>query len=471
LLLSELINGDRAGAAADLEIRGLAADSREVRPGYLFAAIPGSRAVAVLAPPGAALAEAAVPMLTDDNPRRRLALMAARFYRRQPRTVAAVTGTNGKTSVAEFTRQMWSHLGLQAASLGTLGVRGATISGEVPHTTPEPVNLHRILQELADQGVDHAAIEASSHGLDQCRLDGVRVSAAAFTNVSRDHLDYHQSADAYFNAKLRLFDQVMAPGGAAVLNADADDFQLLREVCEGRGHRIFSYGAKGTDLRLVGREPRENGQALVLEIAGGEHRFEVPLVGAFQAWNLLCALGLISVCGGDLCTALEALDKLEGVPGRMQLVVRHPNGAPVYVDYAHTPDALEQALRALRPHVRGRLHVVFGCGGDRDRGKRPEMGRIAAELADTVVVTDDNPRGEDPAAIRDAVLDASPGAREVGDRADAIRVALQGLAADDALLVAGKGHEQGQIVGKDVRPFDDGDQARAAVAELGGEKS
>jgi UDP-N-acetylmuramoyl-L-alanyl-D-glutamate--2,6-diaminopimelate ligase len=257
----------------------------------------------------------------------------------------------------------------------------------------------------------------------------------------------------------------------AVLNADADEFGLLREVCEGRGHRLISYGAKGRDLRLIARAPGARGQKLTLEIAGAEHRFEVPLVGAFQVWNVLCALGLVSACGGDLCAALEALATLEGVPGRMQLVARHPSGAPVYVDYAHTPDALEQALRALRPHVEGRLRVVFGCGGDRDKGKRPEMGRVAAKLADAIVITDDNPRSEDPAAIRRAVLAACPEATEVGDRAAAIRAALEGLASDDAVLVAGKGHERDQIVGDEVRPFDDAEETRAAVAELGGEPS
>ena len=471
---------DRGGGAGDLDISGLSADSREVRPGYLFAALPGRRfdgldfvgdalehgAVAVLAGTGAELGEARVALVTDANPRRRLALMAARFYGAQPDIIAAVTGTSGKTSVADFTRQIWRRMGYPAASLGTLGVLGASVNGRVPLTTPEPVALHRILAELAAGGVTRLALEASSHGLDQCRLDGVRVTAAAFTNLSREHLDYHPTPQAYLKAKLRLFDEVMAPDGVAVLNVDAADFELLRQVCQRRGHRIVTYGANGAELRLVGRQSTPSGQRLRLEIAGVTHELELALVGAFQAWNVLCALALVRACGADPEAAFAALSGLVGVPGRMELVARHPSGAPVFVDYAHKPEALAQALKAMRPEVSGRLRVVFGCGGERDPGKRPMMGRVAAELADEVIVTDDNPRNEDPAAIRRAVLEACPGAIEIGARGAAIRAGLEGLGADDALVVAGKGHERGQVVGAETLPFEDAAEVRAAIAEI-----
>ena len=471
---------DRGGGAGDLDISGLSADSREVRPGYLFAALPGRRfngldfvgdalehgAVAVLAGTGAELGEARVALVTDANPRRRLALMAARFYGAQPDIIAAVTGTSGKTSVADFTRQIWRRMGYPAASLGTLGVLGASVNGRVPLTTPEPVALHRILAELAAGGVTRLALEASSHGLDQCRLDGVRVTAAAFTNLSREHLDYHQTRRAYLKAKLRLFDEVMAPGGVAVLSVDAEDFELFRQVCEGRDHRIVTYGANGAELRLVGRQSTPSGQRLRLEITGVTRELELALVGAFQAWNVLCALALVRACGADPEAAFAALSGLVGVPGRMELVARHPSGAPVFVDYAHKPEALAQALKAMRPEVSGRLRVAFGCGGERDPGKRPMMGRVAAELADEVIVTDDNPRNEDPAAIRRAVLEACPGATEIGARGAAIRAGLEGLGADDALVVAGKGHERGQVVGAETLPFEDAAEVRAAIAEI-----
>ena len=481
--LSRLI-GDDAGAPppipADVEISGLTADSREVGPGYLFAAIPGSRydgadfidqavvrgATAVLAPPGVAVPPRGVALVTDARPRRRLALMAARFYGAQPGVVVAVTGTNGKTSVVEFVRQIWRHCGRRAASLGTLGVRGAGRDRPLAHTTPEPVALHRVLAGLAREGVGYLAIEASSHGLDQCRLDGVRVRCAAFTNLSRDHLDYHQDADAYLAVKLSLFERVMEPGGTAVLNADAGMFPRAAAAAEARGHRILSYGREGRDIRLVDRSPGDDSQTIALDLFGRRHVVELPLVGDFQASNALCALGLALATGCDEEPALAALGRLAGAPGRLERVARHPLGGQIYVDYAHTPDALEHALRALRPHVRGRLVLVFGCGGDRDRGKRPVMGSIAARLADRVFVTDDNPRDEDPAAIRGEVLAACPEATEIADRAEAIGVAVSGLGPDDVLVIAGKGHEQGQIVGGRLRPFDDGEAARAAVTAV-----
>ncbi|SLN37233.1 UDP-N-acetylmuramoyl-L-alanyl-D-glutamate--2,6-diaminopimelate ligase [Oceanibacterium hippocampi] len=480
--LSDLVNGDALGPVADREIAGLSADSREIRPGYLFAALAGSRAdgasyiadavrhgaVAVLTAPQVSAEFDAVARLTDENPRRRFALMAARFYREQPGTIAAVTGTNGKTSVANFTRQIWDRLGWRAASLGTLGVLGPDGERPLRHTTPDPVEVHQILAGLARDKVSHLALEASSHGLDQCRLDGVRVSAAAFTNLTRDHFDYHPTAQDYLNAKLRLVNAVMAPGGAVVLNADSDAFEAFRDAALARRHRILTYGRRGKDIRLVSVEAESNGQALRFELMGRVHDVFLPLVGAFQAQNVLCSLGLVVACNADEFSAVAALSGLRGVPGRVALVARHGNGAPVFVDYAHTPDALANVLQALRPHCRGRLVAIFGCGGDRDPGKRPEMGRAVAEHADIAILTDDNPRGEDPAAIRKAAMAGCPQAIEIGDRAEAIRAGIGMLEADDLLVIAGKGHEQGQVVGDKVLPFDDSSVARQVAQALGG---
>lgn len=476
---------------ARMDIRGLASDSRKVRPGDLFAALPGTRvdgrdyideairhgAVVVLAPPGPRREHPRrehprlehsghpVPVVIDDNPRRRLALMAARFFGRQPRTIAAVTGTNGKTSVICFTRQIWTELGRQAASLGTLGILGPGLDKPGRLTTPDPVELHENLAELAQAGLNHLAIEASSHGLDQCRLDGVEVVAAAFTNLSRDHLDYHGTTESYLKAKMRLFDTVMAPGGCAVLNADIPEFEALSEACRARRHRILSYGARGTEIRLDGLVPSPDGQRLSLTVQGRRREVFLPLLAEFQAMNALAALGLALATGGDEAASVAALAHLRGIPGRLQQVARLACGAAIYVDYAHTPDALAAVLEALRPPAAGRLSVLFGCGGDRDPGKRPVMGEIARRLADRVIVTDDNPRSEDPAVIRKEILAACPEAREIGDRGRAIHAAIAGLASGDILVIAGKGHERGQIIGDQVHPFDDAEAARAAVAE------
>ena len=471
-----------AAALQTLEIRGLSADSRKVAPGYLFAALPGSRndgrafigeaitrgAVAVLAVPGTSLGAPGRPvaLLTDDNPRRRLALIAARYFGRQPATIAAVTGTNGKTSVVEFARQIWAHMGQRAASLGTLGLQPPRSDAPASLTTPDPVELHRCLAALAGEGIEHLAMEASSHGLDQYRLDGVELRAAAFTNLSRDHLDYHGSPAAYLAAKQRLFTELVTPGGAAVLNADVAEFETLRAVSQARGLRIFSYGTAGGELRLLRHAAAAEGQSLTLQLLGRRHDIALPLAGRFQAANVLAALGLVVATGADPEAALEALPHLAGVAGRLEFVARAPSGGQVYVDYAHTPEALRSALEALRAHTRGQLCVVFGCGGDRDRGKRPQMGEVARGLADRVIVTDDNPRSEDPAAIRRDILEAAVDAREIGDRAEAIETAVAELGADDLLVVAGKGHEPGQIVGDRVLPFDDRDVVRAAVARL-----
>ena len=475
-----VVNGQPA--AGSIEISGVTADSRAVTPGALFAALPGSRtdgrqfiadavargAAALLVPADAPLAPLARPVavLRDANPRRRLALLAATFYGAQPRTVAAVTGTSGKTSTVDFTRQIWTQLGRRAASLGTLGIvtPERTIDGAL--TTPDPVALHKQLAELAGAGIDHLAMEASSHGLDQFRLDGVRVAAAAFTNLARDHLDYHPTMEAYLAAKQRLFETLLIDGGTAVLNADTPEFAPLAALCRKRKLRVFGYGRDGREIRLEHARPIPAGQQITVDLFGRRHELDFPLAGEFQAMNALAALGLVIGSGEDAEATLPALANLLGVRGRLERVATHPTGAAIYVDYAHKPGALEAVLSILRPHASGRLMVVFGCGGDRDRGKRPQMGAIAERLADRVIVTDDNPRSEDPAAIRAEILAAAPHAREIGDRAAAIRAAITDLAPGDLLLIAGKGHETYQIVGDRTLPFDDASVARAALADL-----
>ena len=465
----------------DLDINGLTCDSRRVEPGFLFAALPGARAdgrafigeavrrgaVAVLGPPGTRIDETDHPvrLLVDDNPRRLFALMAARFFGAQPATIAAVTGTNGKTTVVGFLRQAWERLGRNAASLGTLGIAapGGVVAGNL--TTPDPVALHETLGNLAGDGIECLAMEASSHGIDQYRLDGVRLTAAAFTNLTRDHLDYHGSMEAYLTAKLRLFTEVMAPGGQAVINADIPYGEAVLAAAAKRSHAVLTYGSEGRDVRLRNIEPVAGGQRLKIVVMGTAHDVALPLIGAFQASNALCALALALACGEDNAAAVAALEKLEGIPGRVQLIGHYPGGGAVYVDYAHTPDALASVLKALRPHAAGRLAVVFGCGGERDPGKRREMGHFACALADSVIVTDDNPRGEDAAEIRREVMAGCSGAREIGDRGEAIRAAIAALKADDLLVIAGKGHEQGQIVGSEVLPFDDAAVAANAIGE------
>jgi UDP-N-acetylmuramoyl-L-alanyl-D-glutamate--2,6-diaminopimelate ligase len=423
-----------------------------------------------LAPPSAAaLADNAhLPLIADENPRRRYALMAARFYGDQPEFIAAVTGTNGKSSVVSFTRQVWQRLGRRAASMGTLGVSAPGFEAGPSLTTPDPADLHKTLAALAKDGIDHLAFEASSHGLDQYRSDGVRLAAAAFTNLTRDHLDYHGTEAAYFQAKARLFEELLPAGGAAVLNANSDQFDALCEISRRRGHRIISYGIGACDVKLVSCERQAGGQRLEIVVEGETHHVETGLVGDFQAENLMCALALAIGCGENAAAAVQALGGVAGVPGRLELIARRDDGATLYVDYAHTPDALVAALRAMRAHTDGRLHLVFGCGGDRDPGKRPQMGAIAAELADQVIVTDDNPRDEDPATIRAEILAACPNAADVGDRAEAIMQAVRKLGAGDVLLIAGKGHEAYQIVGAETIPFDDAEFARKALSALGG---
>jgi UDP-N-acetylmuramoyl-L-alanyl-D-glutamate--2,6-diaminopimelate ligase len=491
---SELFGPDAAPTAAspdhgvaplrNPEIAGLTADSRQVLPGFLFAALKGvatdgrrfageavaKGAVAILTDDADALAldddaRHRVAILVDPNPQRRLALMASRFYPRRPETIAGVTGTNGKTSVAHFTREIWQALGRQSASLGTLG----WVAGAERHpgalTTPDPVALHRMLSELAARGVDCAAIEASSHGLAQYRLDGIEFAAAAFTNLTRDHLDYHGDMATYLAAKERLFTALLAPGGAAVLNADSAEFPHLAGLMTARNHKIIAYGTNaGADLRLVGRETKHDGQRVSVNLFGMLHHVELKLIGEFQAMNVLTALGLAIATGSDVSKAAATLDRLTTVPGRMQFV-GEANGGAVFVDYAHTPDALRTVLAAARPHTKRRLAVVFGAGGDRDPGKRPLMGRACAEGADLLYVTDDNPRSEDPAAIRRAILEAAPGATEIGGRREAIDAAIAALNPGDVLVIAGKGHETGQVVGKETLPFDDAAVAAEAIAK------
>lgn len=466
-----------------IDVTGLTADSRDVEQGFLFAALPGTKADGaafipdalrrgahvVLTAPGAEPARAGDTVaLFDRNPRRRYAELAARFYAPQPHTIVAVTGTNGKTSVASFTQQIWQRLGLAAASIGTLGVRSPAFDEPFGLTTPDPRILHRALQRLQAAGIEHVAMEASSHGLAQHRLDGVELRAAAITNLTRDHLDYHGTLEAYAYAKLRLFGEVLPASGVVVINADAAIAADVEALSWARGQRLISVGQKGRDLRLEAHQPTADGQRLAILFEGRPHIIDLPLAGLFQASNALVAAGLTLATGAPAPAVFEALHHLVGAPGRLERVGTTSEGASVFIDYAHTPDALETVLRALRPHASGRLHVVFGCGGDRDTGKRPEMGRIAESLADHVIVTDDNPRSEDPALIRAAILKATPKADEIGERGDAIRAAVKGLEAGDVLVVAGKGHEQGQIVAGVERPFSDHAAVRAALAERGG---
>jgi len=466
------------------DFAGLASDSREVKPGYLFAALPGTKAngaefvkdavargaVAVLGRPDVAAAAQAlgVRFISDENPRLGLARRAARFFGAQPKTVAAVTGTKGKSSIVAFVREIWTALGKPAASLGTVGV--VTPKGEIPlkHTTPDPIEVHRLLAQLKKDGIDHLALEASSHGLDQFRLDGVEIAACGFTNITRDHMDYHADFEHYLRAKLRLFSDVVRDGGIAVVNADAAHADRFIAAAKKRDLRVMTVGEQGDAIRLLAREGRLDGQTLRLRHAGRDYAVSLPLAGSFQASNALVAAALVIGLGDAPEKVFAAVEHLKGAPGRLEKVACAASGAPVYVDYAHTPDSLEQVLKAVRPHVSGRLHVIFGCGGDRDRGKRPLMGKAAIENADVVIITDDNPRGEDASAIRKEALAGAPGAQEIGDRALAIREGIAALAAGDMLIIAGKGHETGQIVGGEVRPFSDRAEAVKAAMSLGG---
>lgn len=481
--LAELFpRADIPAAVAGRKIKGVSADSRAVSEDMVFFAVPGTQrdglcyvpqavargAVAIVAEtdPGGAVGDAA--FIKTENVRSALARAAARIYPRQPETIAAVTGTSGKTSVADFARQIWTALGQEAASVGTLGV--VTAAGPAPGslTTPDPVTLHETLDGLAGRGVTHLALEASSHGIVQRRLDGVHLSAAAFTNLSRDHLDYHPTLEAYLDAKLELFTRLLSPGQPAVIDADSGVAERVIADCKKRGLSIVSVGFNGQGIRLLEASPESFATRLKLIHGGKTYSALLPLAGSFQVSNALVAAGLCLVTGSGPDAVFAALENLKGAPGRLELAGRY-KGAPIFVDYAHKPDALDKALKALRPFVRGNLIVVFGCGGDRDPGKRPLMGEVAARFADRVIVTDDNPRSEDPGAIRKAILQGAAGwgnVEEVEDRASAIARAISILAPADGLLIAGKGHETGQIIGARTLPFSDSGCVSALLKEL-----
>jgi UDP-N-acetylmuramoyl-L-alanyl-D-glutamate--2,6-diaminopimelate ligase len=471
-----MLLGELAGIANDSEVTGFALDHRKVARGNIFGAFRGSRfngedfigeavrrgAAAIVARPEAQVE--GVPHLSADEPRKLFADLAARYFEPYPETIVAVTGTNGKTSTVELTRQLWRMSGHRSASIGTLGVTTADDQVKTGLTTPDIVTFLSNMAGLKRMGISHVAYEASSHGLDQYRAEGVPIRAAAFTNLSRDHLDYHPDMDAYFEAKMRLFDEVIQANGTAVVwTGDAKSAEVI-ERAQRRGLKLLTVGPDAEDIRLVSRQSTPLGQQLVLGHAGKEYKFSLPLIGAYQMNNVLTAAGLALATGADWATTLAGMGRVSPVRGRLERAVISRGGAPVYIDYAHTPDAVEAAIEALRPHVEGRLITVLGAGGDRDEGKRPEMGAVAARLSDVVIVTDDNPRSEEPAAIRSAVLAGAPHATDIGDRREAIAAAIAMAKAGDIVLVAGKGHEQGQIIGDKVLPFDDVTVARECAA-------
>jgi len=467
---------------SDSSVTAITSDSRQVVPGALFFAVTGSKAdgaayaadavkrgaSAVVAGRDAQIGADTANVLKVDDARRALALAAAKFYGRQPKTMVAVTGTSGKTSVASFTRQIWEQAGYAAASIGTTGVTAQGRNDYGSLTTPDPVALHKLLKELADSGVTHASMEASSHGLDQRRLDGVTLAAAGFTNLGRDHMDYHPTVEDYLNAKLRLFDTLLPQGAPAVIFADDPYSKPTIDAARAAGLEVMTVGRHGDFLALKRVEHERFRQRAEIEVEGLIYEIDLPLAGDFQIYNALVAAGLAIATGTNAAKALNALEKLKGASGRLELVGTAPNGAPAYVDYAHKPDALENVLASVRPFTTGRVIVVFGCGGDRDRGKRPIMGEIATRLADVTIVTDDNPRSEVPEDIRAAIMAAAPNAIEIGDRREAIRQAVSMLHAGDTLIVAGKGHEEGQTIGDKTYPFSDHEEVRKALKGLAG---
>ncbi|CDM58391.1 MULTISPECIES: UDP-N-acetylmuramoyl-L-alanyl-D-glutamate--2,6-diaminopimelate ligase [Rhizobium] len=466
-----------AGSVGALAVSGISSDSRKIEPGMVFVAVAGTKAdgagfIADAATRGAVAAvashsiDASVPVLVVSDPRRFLSIAASRFYGKQPETMVAVTGTAGKTSVASFTRQIWAHAGHAAAMIGTTGVVSPTRNEYGSLTTPDPVSLHKLLAELADEGVTHASMEASSHGLDQCRLDGVKLAAAAFTNLGRDHMDYHPTVESYMAAKTRLFDTLLPKGAPAVIFADDAWSEQAVEAARRAGHDVRTVGRKGDYLALKRVEHFRHKQVAEIHADGEIFEVDIPLAGDFQVANALVAAGLAMSTGVPAKVAMAALEKLQGASGRLELVGHTRDGALAYVDYAHKPDALANVLESVRPFTTGRVIVVFGCGGDRDRGKRPIMGEIACRLADVVIVTDDNPRSEEPAAIRAEIMAAAGCATEIGDRAEAIRMAVEMLTSGDTLIVAGKGHEEGQTIGSVTLPFSDHAELRKALEEL-----
>jgi UDP-N-acetylmuramoyl-L-alanyl-D-glutamate--2,6-diaminopimelate ligase len=467
---------DIADVDSDSTVTGFAIDHRKVACGSVFGAFKGAvfngedfigqavdrGAVAVVARPEAQVER--VPLLADAKPRRLFAELAAKFYAPYPETVVAVTGTNGKTSTVEMTRQIWRMSGHRSASIGTLGVTTSDDQVKTGLTTPDIVTFLHNMAGLKRMGTSHVAYEASSHGLDQHRCEGVPLAAAAFTNFSRDHLDYHETMDAYFEAKTRLFEDLLQPGKPSVIWTDDPKSGEVIERSRARGHEVLTVGREGETIRLVEQSPTPLGQTLMLEHGGKSYRLPLPLIGAYQASNVLTAAGLVLATGGTWDSIFSAMQRVAPVRGRLERAVISRAGVPVYIDYAHTPDALEAAIAALRPHVEGRLITVFGAGGDRDQGKRPEMGAVATRMSDIVIVTDDNPRSEDPAAIRSAIMAGAPGATEVGGRREAIAEAIRIARDGDIVLVAGKGHETGQIIGDRVLPFDDALVARECAA-------
>jgi len=466
------------------KITGLTADSRAVRPGFVFAALCGlnfdgrdyipdaikAGAVAILTTDELVRDAENVSLIIDSNPRRKYSEMLARFYNRQPTYMAAVTGTNGKSSVAEFCRQIWVSHGSKAASLGTIGVIADGYKKPGGLTTPDPADLHATLADLSDFGISHAAMEVSSHGLSQFRADGVAFQVAGFTNLSRDHLDYHGTMTSYFLEKARLFGDILKPGGTAVVHGDDQWSRQLVELCRGRGIKCFRVGMfEGADIQLLSSQPHPLGQSCVLRHADRSYDVEIPLIGSFQVENIMVAMGLVMASGLVFSEACQAISNLTGVPGRMERVGETSSGGLVYVDYAHTPAGLETVLKAARAHNPAKLHVVFGCGGDRDKGKRPEMGAISNDYADEIWIADDNPRSEDAGTIRSEIISACPSGNNIGDRAAAIKSALDALSHDDILIIAGKGHEEGQIVGDAVLPFSDVKTAQDYIAHQKGD--
>ncbi len=482
-------NGNLESKSVNLDnqiLRGITCDSRQVEPGYLFAALPGTRidgrqfiqdaikrgAIAVLGPPG--IGDESIggdlPIITDVDPRRLYAIMAARFFQKQPKTIAAITGTSGKTSCAHFLRQIWNKLGVGGASLGTMGLTAISADGTSLRTgrvetltTPDASDLHLQLRDLVQLGIENVAVEASSHGLDQRRLDGVRVTEAAFTNITHDHLDYHGSETAYLDAKLRLFEKLLIEGGSVIINADQNHAEHIAEIALRRGSPIIRYGACGDRVRLLSLERRSEGQSLSLDVDGVRFELLLPLLGVFQASNVLCALSLALAGGFNARDLMRVLPSLNGVPGRMEWVGKNSAGANIYVDYAHKPDALKAILLALRLNVDGDIAVVFGCGGDRDADKRTIMGSIAGRYADKIVVTDDNPRSENAAQIRKSIIRGCPNALEIGNREEAIGTAFEMVGAGDALVIAGKGHKTGQNVDGKIFEFDDASVVRGLI--------
>lgn len=471
--LKDLFEGQNVSADAD--VKGLTADSRKVEEGFVFAALKGvardgrefipmaleKGAAAILCDGPAETGNAA--LVTAEEPRQALAYASAKFYPRQPKNIVAVTGTNGKSSTVDFLRQIWAHAGLKAASMGTLGAVGPNGHIDLGHTTPDPVMIHETLDTLAGEGVTHAAMEASSHGLVQYRLDGVKLAAVAFTNLTQDHLDYHADFDDYRSAKLRLFSELAPEGALAVVNADSPETPVFEDAARDAGLKLFSVGWRGADLKIRELSPRATGQVMDVLYQGNAYEVHLPLIGEFQALNALTAAGLAIGLGLAPEAVFEAMATLTTVKGRLELVGEKSGGGAVFVDYAHTPDGLDVLLRAARPHTAGRLILMFGCGGGRDPYKRPMMGEIAAKHADVVIVTDDNPRTEDAASIRSSIMTACPEATEIADRAAAIQSGIAQLKAGDTLLIAGKGHETGQIVGAEVLPFSDQDTAAQAL--------